>query len=618
MPGFCYDKVMENISPEISAVLNRGWSWTPPPDFTVSQWANNERRLSAESAAEPGRYSTSKAPYQAGMMDALNEPGVHTVVLMTSAQVGKTILIENVIGYHIHHDPSPILMVMPTVEMAETFSRDRLAPMVRDTPALQGRIADPKSKSAGNTLLYKWFPGGFIVMTGANSPASLASRPIRIVLCDEVDRYPSSAGTEGDPVALAVKRTATFWNRRIVMTSTPTIKGLSRIEMAFNDSDKRRYYVPCPHCGEMQFFEWKNIQWMPGNPLSARYVCRSCAALIEESNKYRMLQQGRWVAESPCHGVAGFHINELYSPWRRWSDIVKDFLFAKQSPETLKVWVNVSLGETWEEQAEKSDPVALLSRRENYTAARLPAPILYLTCGVDTQDDRLELEIIGWRQSTRDEPPESWGVDYLVLRGDPARTAVWQELDAVLLGEWTTEDGRKLRIQATCIDSGGHHTAQVYAFCEPRKGRHVYAIKGLGGSRPVWTPKAGKSQKYQAQVWHVGIDTAKEAWYGRLKISEHGPGYCHFPVSYTESFFDMLTSEQIRTKYSKGRPVREWFCPHGRRNEGLDCRVYNLAALLSRPVNWAALAAQIGQPVSVSAPRATARPVRFNMGRNNR
>lgn len=595
---------MSNLSPVISAALNRGWSWKPPPNFTVSQWANTERRLSAESAAEPGRYSTLKAPYQSGMMDALNEPGVHTVVLMTSAQVGKTVLIENVIGYHIHHDPSPILMVMPTVEMAETFSRDRLAPMVRDTPALQGRIADPKSKSAGNTLLYKWFPGGFIVMTGANSPSSLASRPIRIVLCDEVDRYPVSAGTEGDPVALAVKRTATFWNRRIVMTSTPTIKGNSRIEMAFNDSDQRRYYVPCPHCGEMQFLEWKNIQWLPGNPSSAGYVCRSCAALINESSKQSMLQQGQWIAELPCNGIAGFHINELYSPWRRWSDIVKDFLFAKQSPETLKVWVNVSLGETWEESSEKSDPATLLSRRENYTSARLPAGILYLTCGVDCQDDRLELEIVGWRQTSRDEPPESWGVEYHVLRGDPARTAVWEQLDGILKGEWRTEEGRALRISAACVDSGGHHTAQVYAFCSERKGRHIYATKGMAGPRPVWSHKAGKSQKYKAQVWHIGVDTGKDAWYARLRIADFGPGYCHFPIAYNEDYFDMLTSEQVRTKYSKGHPVREWFCPQGRRNEALDIRVMNLAALLSRPVNWPALAAQPVTPISKPAPKA--------------
>ena len=590
--------------------LNRGWSWKHPPIFTISQWANSERILSAESAADPGRYSTAKAPYQSGMMDALNEVGVHTVVLMTSAQIGKTILIENVIGYHIHHDPAPILMVMPTVEMAETFSRDRLAPMVRDTPAIQGRIADPKSKSSGNTLLYKWFPGGFIVMTGANSPSSLASRPIRVVLCDEVDRYPLSAGTEGDPVALAVKRTATFWNRRIVMTSTPTIKGISRIEMAFNDSDMRRYYVPCPHCGEMQFLEWKNIHWLPENPASANYACRNCGALIEESSKQSMLQQGEWRAESPFVGIAGFHINELYSPWRRWADVVKDFLFAKQSAETLKVWVNVSLGETWEEKAEKSDPTTLLSRRENYTAAHLPARVLYLTAGVDVQDDRLEFEVVGWRQDGRDSPPESWGIEYLVLRGDPARMDVWNQLDAILKRDYRTEDNRTLRISAACVDSGGHHTAQVYAFAEARKGRHIYAIKGMPGARPIWSHKAGKSIKYKAQVWHVGSDTAKDAWYSRLRTKEDGPGYCHFPLEYSEHFFEMLTAEQVRTKYSKGRPIREWFLPAGKRNEALDIRVYSLAALLARPVNWAQLAAQTGEPLkNISAPKAITRKV---------
>ncbi len=237
----------------------------------------------------------------------------------------------------------------------------------------------------------------------------------------------------------------------------------------------------------------------------------------------------------------------------------------------------------------KSDPQSLLTRRENYTAACLPNSILYLTAGVDVQDDRLELEVVGWRQDGRDVPPESWGIEYRVLNGDPARTDVWTQLDDILAQSWPCEDRRQLRIGAACIDSRGHHTAQVYSFCEARKGRHIYAIAGMPGPRPIWTGKAGKSQKYKAQVWHVGADTAKDAWYSRLRTSEPGPGYCHFPAAYTEHYFDMLTAEQVRTKYSKGRPIREWFLPPGRRNEGLDCRVYALAALLSRHINWSAL-----------------------------
>ncbi len=539
------------------------------------------------------------------MMDALNDPAIHTIAVIKSAQIGYTEMLLNILGYYISQDPSPILLVNPTLEMSESFSKSRLAPMLRDTPILKGKVSDPRSRDSGNTLLAKNFPGGILAMAGANSPAGLASRPIRIVLCDEVDRFPASAGPEGDPVNLAIKRSATFQNRKIILGSTPTVKGLSRIEQAYLISDQRRYYVPCPHCQHFHHLQWANVHFDPAHPQNAAMACPECGGMMEEKHKGRMLALGEWWAENPgVKGIAGFHINELYSPWRRWADVVTDFLAAKGQPETLKTWINTSLGETWEEQSEKSDPATLLSRRENYTSARLPAGILYLTCGVDCQDDRLEMEVVGWRQDGRDSPPESWGVEYQVLRGDPARTAVWEQLDGILKQEWRSEEGRILRIGATCVDSGGHHTAQVYAFCEARKGRHVYAIKGLGGPRPIWTPKAGKSQKYRSQVWHVGSDTAKDAWYARLRTQEFGPGYCHFPVAYDETYFDGLTAEQVRTKYSKGRPVREWFCPHGRRNEQLDIRVYALAALLSRPVNWAAMAAQPSAPISKPAPKA--------------
>lgn len=539
-------------------------------------------------------------------MDALSEPGVHTAIVMSSAQIGKTVILKAIVGYHVDQDPAPILIMQPTEHMAEAFSKDRLAPMIRDTPCLKHRIADPRSRDSGNSILHKRFNGGHLTMVGSNSPSALASRPIRIVLCDEVDRYPASAGTEGDPVNLAIKRTATFWNRRIVLTSTPTVKGLSRIEQAYLISDQRRYYVPCPHCQHYHHLQWANVHFDPAHPQNAAMACPECGGLIEEKHKGALLAKGEWRAENPgVKGIAGFHINELYSPWRRWADVVTDFLAAKGQPETLKTWVNTSLGETWEEQSEKSDPASLLSRRENYTRDRLPAGILYLTAGVDCQDDRLELEVVGWRQTSRDEPPESWGVEYHVLRGDPARTAVWEQLDNILKGEWRTETGRVLRISAACVDSGGHHTAQVYAFCTERKGRHVYATKGMAGPRPVWSHKAGKSQKYKAQVWHIGVDTGKDAWYARLRIADPGPGYCHFPLAYNEDYFDMLTAEQVRTKYSKGHPVREWFCPKGRRNEALDIRVMSLAALLARPIQWAALEQQpASHPVPMPAQKA--------------
>ena len=514
-------------------------------------------------------------------MDAVNEPGVQTIVLMKSAQVGYTEILLNLLGYYISQDPSPILMVQPTLEMAESFSKIRIAPMLRDTPALAGSVSEARTKDSNNTLLAKTFPGGHFVLAGANSPAGLSSRPIRIVLCDEVDRFPATAGAEGDPVNLAVKRSTTFHNRRIVIGSTPTIKGASRIELAFEQSDQRRYYVPCPHCGTFHVLWWRNVKWPEHDPSCAYMACEDCGAVIEEKHKAVMLKAGEWRAERECTGTAGFHINELYSPWRRWSDVAKDFLAAKQSPETLKTWINTSLGECWEEEAEKSDPENLMIRRENYGGDSLPDTVRYLTAGVDVQDDRLEAEIVGWHQASNDAPPESWGVEYRVIHGDPAKSDVWNDLDVFLRGTYRTSSGRKLRVMAACVDSGGHHTAQVYAYCAERKGQHFYACKGAAGNRPLWTGKKARSKKYRAELWHIGSDTGKDAWYSRLRVKEPGPGYCHFPLAYDRHFFDMLTSEQVRTKYFKGHPVREWFLPPNRRNEPLDIRVLALAALMA-------------------------------------
>lgn len=539
-------------------------------------------------------------------MDACNEPGVHTVVVMKSAQVGYTEILLNLLGYYISQDPSPILMVQPTLEMAETFSKTRLAPMLRDTPALAGTVAEARARDSGNTLLSKSFPGGHFALAGANSTAGLASRPIRVVMCDEVDRFPASAGAEGDPINLAIKRATTFHNRRIILGSTPTIKGVSRIELAFNQSDQRRYYVPCPHCEKFNVLLWRNIKWPDQNPDAAHLVCEDCGAVIEERSKAVMLTSGEWRAESPCKGIAGFHINELYSPWRRWAEVVKDFLAAKASPETLKTWVNTSLGETWEEESEKSDPDTLFARRENYDASAIPPGVHYLTAGVDVQDDRLEAEIVGWRQDGQDVPAESWGIEYRVLHGDPAKMEVWNDLDSLLQTQWKTQAGRILRVMATAIDSGGHHTAQVYAYCAARKGQYVYACKGSSGPRPLWSGKKSKSPKYKAELWMIGSDTGKDAWHSRLRIREPGPGYCHFPLNYDRHYFAMLTSEQVRTKYSKGRPVREWFLPPNRRNEALDIRVLALAALLARPINWDSL--NTDSPAKpTAAPRAASR-----------
>jgi phage terminase large subunit GpA-like protein len=366
------------------------------PALSVQQWADKNRILSQESSAEPGRWYTERAYYQAGIMNAFSDPYIEKIVCMTAAQVGKTEILNNVVGYFIDHDPSPILVVQPTLDIGKAYSKDRLAPMLRDSPALKGRVKDVKSKDSHNTVLYKKFVGGHITIAGANSAASLASRPIRIVLCDEVDRYPVSAGTEGDPVDLAFKRATTFWNRKVGIVSTPTLKNFSRIEKAYEESDMRKFYVPCPACSEMQILRWANVKWPKDRPLEAVYVCEFCGTEIGDADKIRMVRQGVWKAERECKGVAGFWLNELYSPWISFGNMASRFLQAKhKGQETLKVFINTALAETWEEEGESISDVGIMGRREKYEA-EAPMGVGLLTSAADVQQDRIEVLTIGW------------------------------------------------------------------------------------------------------------------------------------------------------------------------------------------------------------------------------
>lgn len=539
----------------------------------MSQWADQFRRLSPEASSEPGRWVTDRAPYQRGMMNAVNEPGVSEVVYMTSSQIGKTEIINNIIGYFAHQDASPMLLIQPTLDMAETWSKDRLAPMIRDTDVLTELFGDPRSRDSNNTLLHKKFPGGHITMAGANSPSSLASRPIRIVLLDEEDRYPHSAGTEGDPGSLAQKRTTTFWNRLLVTASTPTIEDESKIESRYQQSDQRKFYVPCPECDAFQVLGWPQIKFKKGKPETTYYECEHCKANLKESDKMWMLSHGEWRAEAAFNGIAGFHISELYSPWVKWSEMVAGFLKAKRLPETLKVWVNTSLGETWKDKTEGVDPSGLLGRKENWGRVA-PEGVIVITAGVDVQDDRLEAEVIGWGVGQ-----ESWSLQYHVLHGDPAQSKVWEDLDNVLTQTVKTSDGRILPVSSACVDSGGHQTQRVYEYCKNREYNRIYAIKGASQIGKPLVSKFSKANKLRVKLFTIGTDTAKQMIYSRLKIHQPGAGYCHFPADYPEEYFKQLTAERIQTRFVNGHPTRIWVMPKGRRNEALDCRVYGMAAL---------------------------------------
>jgi phage terminase large subunit GpA-like protein len=422
-------------------------------------------------------------------MRELTNPDVETEVVQSSSQVGKTELCLNATGFFVHQDPAPILLIEPTLDIAEAYSKDRLAPMVRDTPVLFELIKESRSRDSGNTILHKSFPGGHITLAGSNSPSGLASRPIRILICDEIDRYAASAGAEGNPVSLASKRTTTFWNRKKLFVSSPTIKGLSAIEASFLASDRRHYHVPCWACYKKQKLDWSQVRFENRDPRTALYVCAHCGAGWNDAQRWKAIMDGEWIPEAKFKGIAGFHLWEAYNPWVKLSEIVANFLAAHEKAEqgdheAMKAFVNTTLGQTWEEKAETIAPDPLMNRRENYAADALPYRVLYLTAGVDVQDDRIEIEIVGWRAERRNEPEESWGVEVIILHGDPAKPEIWNDLDEITLREWTTEDGRRLRLGAIGIDTGGHHADAVYKFCTPRRGRRIYAIKGMAGIRP--------------------------------------------------------------------------------------------------------------------------------------
>jgi phage terminase large subunit GpA-like protein len=554
----------------------------PPPELSVSEWADMYRKLSSESSAEPGQWRTDRAPYQRKIMDQINNPEVETIVLMTSAQVGKTEIILNTLGYHIDYDPAPIMVMQPTVEMAKTFSKTRLAPMLRDTPVLKGKVSDAKSRDSGNTMLEKSFPGGVVVMVGANSPSSLASRPIRILLADEVDRFPSSAGSEGDPLSLAEKRTTTFpTNRKKIFVSTPTIKGASRIETAYQSSSQEHWNLPCPSCGEYQQLLWGQIKFEydeeKDKVVKVDHACKHCGALHDEFEW--KAGKGKWAADNPHSKIKGFHLNEFASPWKRWEEIVQDFKDAKkEGVESLKVWVNTSLGETWEEKGDGIESDGLLQRREEYDG-EIPDGVAVLTAGVDVQDNRLEYEIVGWGTGK-----ESWGIKYGVLMGDPGQEFVWKALDDIIFASYHRKDGQEMKIMSTCIDSGGHHTSSVYQYCRDREMHRVWAIKGIGGAGHNFIKRPNRRDQDGIWLFTLGVDVGKDVIVSRLKAELHQNGYCHFPIEsekgYDDYYFEGLTAEHRVTRYKNGQPTIKWELKRSSaRNEPFDLRNYATAAL---------------------------------------
>lgn len=606
----------------------------PDPALLVSQWADRNRWLTPRSAAEPGLYRTARTPYLRDVMDCLSPSNAaQRVIFMKGAQVGATEAGTNWVGFIIHQAPGPVLAVQPTVDLAKRYSQQRVDTLIEASPAVRGLVQPARARDSGNTVLSKEFPGGQLVMTGANSAVGLRSMPARYLFLDEVDAYPPSADDEGDPVALAEARTRTFaYRRKVFLVSTPTIKGLSRIERAYEASDQRRFFVPCPLCGKFQWLKFERLRWQKGQPEAVRYACEHCDGDIAEHHKTAILDAGEWraTAKSADPRTVGFHISSLYSPvgWLSWEQIARDWEAAQGNDDAIKAFKNTVLGETWFETGEAPDWQRLYERRDAYAVGTAPDGVLFLTAAGDLQHDRIEIDVWGWGRGLR-----SWLVDHIVVYGDPASATFWSDVEEVAGREWPHDSGVRMRIQRLAVDSGdGRFTSVVYAWVRRQDPRVVMAVKGVGSfdrASPVSGPtyvevtEGGRKIKRGARLWTVAVSMFKAETYRWLRLArptdeqlETGAGfpdgYVHLPQGLPDEWFKQLCAEQLVTvRNRRGFSKLEWQKLR-ERNEALDARVYARAAAWVVGVDrftdarWRELEVQLDEAVAATRRQADA------------
>lgn len=559
----------------------------PPEKQTVSEWADKNRVLVSESSAEPGQWRTDRAPYQREIMDSFTQPGVWQIVIMASAQVGKSEIELNMMGEAIDNDPGPMLYIQPTDNVAQDYSKRRIAPMIAACPTLRNKVFKARSRDAANTITMKTFPGGSLAIIGANSPADLASKPVRYIFMDEIDRFPRSAGTEGDPIELAERRTETFrHNRKIVKTSTPTIKGRSQIERGYMSGTQEEWHTECPYCHTFSFITFKDIHFEKEefkneegetdyHVTNVTWCCPVCQREIPEHKTKRC--PAKWVSKNPKalqNGIRSFRLNAFMSPWSDWKEICRKFLKCKDDPDQLRVFKNTILGESWEVRIKSGLEDKLYDRREHYDA-EIPEGVLVLTMGVDTQDNRLEYEVVGWDRNS-----QSWGIERGVIPGRADAPGVWEEIDGLLDKEWERKNGMRMKILATFIDSGGHFTQEVYRECAKRASKRIWPIKGEGGEGKQYC-RPMKRAKGEGLKFTIGVDDGKSGIMYEAGVEEPGPNYMHFPKDYRRGYdheyFNGLISEQMVVHRRGGQSVVAWEKVY-ERNEPLDCRNYARAA----------------------------------------
>lgn len=529
---------------------------------------------------------------------------VREIVFMKCAQIGGTEVGKNWIGFMVARAPAAMLIVEPTVDVASKLSKQKIQPMFDNVPALKGTVKEARSRDSGNTILAKEYLGGMMVLTGANSGVGLRFMSAQYIFFDECDAYPYDVDGEGAPIDLATKRALTYARHKIYKCSTPLLKQTSVIEPAYEASDQRRYYVPCPECGAIQHLVWANLTWPKDQPHLATYRCEACRCSIPEHKKTAMLANGKWIAKYPERLTAGFHLNALYAPYgwvNSWAYLATEWtrIIHKRDLRQQQTFTNTNLAETWEETGEKLDQTGLYSRREAYPAP-CPEGVIVLTGAVDVQDNRLEVECVGWGVDE-----ESWSIDYQRFSGSPGQPEVWAQLDTWRQQVWQHENGLPMKMIQLAVDTGGHHAKEAYAWIKARERQRVSAIKGSNQPGHPIVGRPTKSNLGNVSLYAVGTDTGKDTVFSRLKLDEFGPGYCHFPAAdtYDEEYFAQLTSEEKRSKYDKGVLQGTYYKKIRARNEALDLKVYNLAALAILNPNLTALAEQMDmQAGKTSAP----------------
>ena len=600
----------------------------PEPELTVSEWADTYRIL-PETSNEAGPWRTARVPYAKEIMDALSPSHwAEIVVFMKGTQIAGTEIGNNWIGFTIHHAPGLMMVVNPSLKDVKKNTQTRIDPLIAATPELAGRVVPPRSREAGNSIFHKKFPGGELVMTGANSATGLRSTPARYLFLDEVDGYPVDAGDEGDPVDLAMRRTVTFRHRRkIYMVSTPTIKGASRIEKAYAVSDQSRYYVPCKECGEFDVIQFTKIIFEqtdddPPRAIDPKYVCKACGYAHTEADKVlHLLPKGQWRTTAKGDGrTAGFHLSALYSPFEPWQDICDDFLSRQKDPVRLRVWKNTALGETWEEPGDAPEWERLYERREEYKIGQVPEGPLAVTAGVDVQGDRLEMEVVGWAQDR-----QSWSIIYHVLYGNTSDIddPVWDDLDQVLDTPLKQVNGHDMLIEQLAIDDG-FNPQVVRDWARRHAANRVIVVKGsdtvrepIGRATIVDVDSRGKRIRRGMRIYTIGVSILKSQLYGWLRLRKptdeeakegkgYPQGYCHFPM-YPDEYFKQLTAEQVVRKVLRGYPRLVWEKIR-ERNEALDARNYARVAALNLGVEkwrdgvWTERQGQL-EPIEKDEPR---------------